>query len=86
MRWPLFQRTEDELRALAIEMTLLVRVACEGEPESEHDAIADAVALMIDRRERLRPTEQRRLVQHLEDYAELNAQRALAWTVPAGSA
>lgn len=86
MKIPFFQRTEDELRELAVEIVWIMHTACAGEPESEHDAIAEAAVLMVDRRERLRPTEQRRLVQHLEDYAGLNLQRVLMVEEPAGRA
>ena len=86
MKVPFFQRSEDELRELAIEIAWLMHAACAGEPESEHDALAEAVVLMVNRRERLRPTEQRRLTQHLEDYAALNGQRALMLQEPAGTA
>jgi hypothetical protein len=86
MRIPFFQRTEDELRELAIEIAWLAHAACAGEPESEHDAFAEAAVLMVNRRERLRPTEQRRLAQHLADYAGLNLQRVLMVQEPAGQA
>lgn len=86
MRIPLLRRTDDDLRELAIEITSLMHAACAGEPESEHDAIGRAVVLMVNSRERLRPKEQRRLYQHLEDYAGLNLQRLLLTEEPAGRA
>lgn len=86
MRWPRLRRTDDELRALAVELTRLLQAACAVEPESEHEAIAEAALLGVYRRERLGPDERRQLAEHLEDYACLNAQRALMQEEPAGHA